>query len=68
MQEELKIILKKLEVSDISKMEFPVSSENVRFTKEYIKQYYFQNTIGSCSFWIAIKNNKIEPYKSFKFI
>ena len=53
MQEELKIILKKLEVSDISKMEFPVSSENVRFTKEYIKQYYFVHLCYQLSVFIG---------------
>ena len=62
MQEERNIILRKLEISDIYEMEFPVAPENVRFTKEYIKQYYFHNTISPSSFWVASKENKVKGY------
>lgn len=71
MQNELNITLRKLEASDIAEKEFPVSPENRRFTKSYIKDWYFQNTTGSFSFWVAIRNNEVKGYlttKNFCFL
>lgn len=58
--------------SDLSNYTFPLSktSENKRFTNQYILDWYFQNSTGF-SFWISLQESNLKGYattNNFRFL